>query len=248
MPSVEATWNGKCTNRQVQKDLCQKLLRLSEVSVGKHQEFFSINVQPTIYGEPGGEEDYLISPGIFGGNKPPEKIEKVESGVYLGRRIGLYGLDFPLYDPRNYTAPFALCESNRISFVFIRSQDPELDGLLVQAFSVNQQHSLSSVASTVLGVPVLDLRYYLLDWTSKFLGWVKHFFVPDLFYWLYGKFTYYGLYKELEPTSELCESLYDCLLLEFKFHADTFTKNFLEDISAEEKMETSSDVPNVGGI
>ena len=208
MPSVEATWSGKCTNRQVQKDLCQKLLRLSEVSVGKYQEFFGINMQPTIYGEPGGEEDYLISPGIFGGNKPSEKIEKVESCVYLGRKIGLYGLDFPLYDLRNYTAPFALCESNRISFVFIRSQDPELDGLLVQAFSVNQQHSLSSVASTVLGVPVLDLRYYLEQWTGNFLGWAKHFYVPDLYYWLYGDSTNYGLYKELESTRKLGESYF----------------------------------------
>lgn len=224
MPSLEATWSGKCKNRQSQKDLCQKLLRLSEISTGKYREYFGLNVQPTIYSEPEGEGDYLISPEIFGGNKPPENIEKVESGVYLGKKIGLYGLDLPLYDPRNYTAPFALGESNRISFVFIRSQDPELDGLLVQAFSVNQQHSLRSVASTVLGVPVLDLRYYLLDWTSKFLGWVKHFYVPELNYWLYGKFTYYGLYKDLEPTRKLGDYYFDRLLADFNEEANNFTK------------------------
>ena len=239
MPSVEATWNGKCTNRQIQKDFCQKLLRLSEVSVGKYQEFFGIKVQPTIYGEPGGEEDYLISPGIFGGNKPPEKIEKVESGVYLGRRIGLYGLDFPLYDPRNYTAPFALCESNRISFVFIRSQDPELDGLLVQTFSVNQQHSLSSVASTVLGVPVLDLRYYLEQWTGKFLGWVKHFYVPDLYYWLSGDLTNYNLYKGLESTRKLDESYFEGLLADFNEQADNFTKAIRGNDSVALKIDRS---------
>lgn len=239
MPSVEATWSGKCTNRQSQKDLCQKLLRLSEISIGKYQEYFGINVQPTIYGEPGGEEDYLISPGIFGGNKPPEKIEKVESGVYLGRKIGLYGLDFPLYDPRNYTAPFALCESNRISFVFIRSQDPELDGLLVQAFSVNQQHSLSSVASTVLGVPVLDLRYYLEQWTGKFLGWVKHFYVPDLYYWLYGDLTNYNLYKGLESTRKLDESYFEGLLADFNEQADNFTKAIRGNDSVALKIDRS---------
>lgn len=225
MPSVEVTWSGKCTNRQNQKDLCQKLLRLSEISIGKYQEYFGLNVQPTIYSEPEGEEDYLISPEIFGGNKPPENIEKVESGVYIGKKIGLYGLDLPLYDPRNYTAPFALGESNRISFVFIRSQDPELDGLLVQAFSVNQQHSLSSVATTVLVVPVLDLRYYLLDWTSKFLGWVKHFYMPNLCYWLYGDLKKYNLYKGLESTRKLGESYFEGLLADFNVQADNFTKD-----------------------
>lgn len=239
MPSVEATWNGKCTNRQIQKDLCQKLLRLSEVSVGKYQEFFGINVQPTIYGEPEGEEDYLISPGIFGGNRPPEKIEEIESGVYLGKKIGLHGLDLPLYDPRNYTAPFALCESNRISFVFIRSQDPELDGLLVQAFSVNQQHSLSSVASTVLGVPVLDLRYYLEQWTGNFLGWVKHFYVPDLYYWLYGDSTNYNLYKELESTRKLDESYFEGLLADFNEQADNFAKAIRGNDSVALKIDRS---------
>lgn len=72
MPSVEATWSGKCTNRQNQKDLCQQLLRLSEVSIGKYQEYFVLNVQPTICSEPEGEGDYLISSEIFGGNKPPK--------------------------------------------------------------------------------------------------------------------------------------------------------------------------------
>lgn len=239
MPSVEATWSGKCTNRQNQKDLCQQLLRLSEMSIGKYQEFFCINVQPTIFSEPKGEGDYLISSEIFGGNKPPKKIEKVESGVYLGKKIGLYGLDLPLYDPRNYTAPFALGESNRISFVFIRSEDPEVDGLLVQAFSVNQQNSLSSVASTVLGVPVLDLRYYLLDWTSKFLGWVKHFYVPGLYYWLYGESIYYGLYKELESTRKLGESYFDRLLADFNEQADNFTKAISVNDSVALKIDRS---------
>jgi len=204
--------------------LCQILLRLSGASVDKYQEFFGINVQPTFYDETEGERDYLIFSGIFGGNNPPESIEKVGNGVFLGRKLGLYGLDFPLYDPRNYTAPFALGESNRISFVFIRSQDPELDGLLVQAFSVNQQHSLSSVSSTVLGVTVLDLRYYLEQWTSKFLGWVKHFYMPNLHYWLYGDLKSYYLYKELESTRKLGESFFDLLLADFNEQADNFTK------------------------
>lgn len=99
-----------------------------------------------------------------------------------------------------------------------------MDGLLVQAFSVNQQHSLSNMASPVLGVPVLDLRYYLEQWTGKFLEWVKHFYVPDLCYWLYGKFTYYGLYKELESTRKLGESYFDRLLADFNREAGNFTK------------------------
>lgn len=237
MPSVDATWNGRCTNRQQQQELCQILLRLSGASVEKYQKFFGINVQPTFYDEPEGESDYLFLSEIFGGDKPPENIEKVESGVFLGRKLGLYGLDFPLYDPRNYRAPFALCDSNRISFVFIRSQNPGLDGLLVKAFSVNQQHCLSSVSSTVLGVPVLDLRYYLEHWTSRFLGWVKHFYMPDLYYWLYGDLTNYNLYKGLESTRKLGESLFDRLLVDFNEHAEKFTKAIREDNSKTIKIK-----------
>lgn len=241
MPSVDATWNGKCSNCQVQQDLCQHLLRISEISNDKTFKFFGINAHSILYDEPVGEKQYLISSGIFGQSKPPDPIEKVENGVYLGKNIGLYGLDFSLYDPRNYTPPFALEDANRLSFVFIRSQVPELDGRLIQAYSVNQDHYLSKLASSFLDVPVLDLRYYLMEWTSRLLGWVKHFYIPDLYYWLYGVHSLYDLYyKDIEPNIKHRESIFESLLFDFIKQADNFSNYILKNRSERMKVKTSA--------
>jgi len=227
MPSVDANWNGTCSNRQTQQDLCRKLLPLAEISCGKFQEFFGIHAKPVIYNEPEGEKDYLVSFSVFGKKAPPENLERVDRGVFIGRHLGLYGIDFPLYDPRNYSSMFGLHDQNRISFVFIRSKAPELDGLLVRVLSGNQQHYLNTCKSTILCTPILDLRYYLEFWTRSFLGWVKHFYIPNLTYWLYGDLSGYQQYAETQRTSDLCDSIYDQLLSEFESEAVSFTQTIL---------------------
>lgn len=44
----------------------------------------------------------------------------------------------------------------------------------------------------------MNLRYYLAHWTSRFLGSVKHFYMPGLYYWLYGDLTNHNLYKGMQ--------------------------------------------------
>jgi len=85
--------------------------------------------------------------------------------------------------------------NGRLSFVFTRSGEPELDGLLVQTFPVNSQHVLSGLCSQVLDTPALKVRDYQAVWLRGLLGWVKHYFIPNLNYWIPGDASWESLYQ-----------------------------------------------------
>lgn len=246
MPSVEAIWKGRCVDRQVQMDLCEHIAKLSEVSNRKFKDYFGIQVNSTLFNVAERESNYLTYEGFFRESKPSAHLEKVENGVQLAKGIGLFGIEFPLYDPRNYTQPFALGDCNRMSFVFTRSQDPELDGHLVQALSINQQHCLSDMAELLLVHPTLHLRYYLQSWTGKLLGWVKHFYMPDLYYWLYGDYVFYDTYKAAKPCDEQKELWFNKLLADFIEQADGFTQDIQRHAREREKLATKSAIKPMG--
>lgn len=236
MPSVEVVWKGRCVDRQDQQALCEHLLRLSEISNRKFYELFGEQVHTIFFNEPGEEIRYLVSSSVFGNEAPPARIKQVDKGIYLGEGMTLYGVEFTLYDPRNFTPPFALGTGNRISFVFTRSDEPELDGLLVQARPVNKQHLLSGFSQMVLVNPVLDLRYYLEGWMGQFLGWVKHFYVPNLYYWLYGDYSGYDIYRgKIGKDRITANERFNQLLESFSEEADSFTEYI---VSLHQERET----------
>lgn len=225
MPSVEVVWKGRCVNRQDQQALCEQLLQLSEISNRKFNAYFKEQVNNICFNEEEAVNKYLITSSVFNKELPKGRVKEVEKGIYLTEDVSLFGLEFPLYDPRNYTPPFGLGTGNRMSFVFTRSENTALDGWLVQAYSVNDQHRLGAMAQTVLTSPTLDLRYYLENWIGKFLGWVKHFYVPDLYYWHHGDYEGYDSFRgKIAKKSEFANETFEELLKEFSENAEGFTE------------------------
>jgi hypothetical protein len=162
---------------------------------------------------------------VFWNEAPPKRIKQVDEGLYLGEAITLSGVEFPLYDPRSYTIPFALGRSKRMSFVFVQSEEPELNGRIVQVRPVNQQHRLSGMSPLVLVNPVIDLRYYLEKWMGSFLGWVKHFYVPEMNYWVWSENAgYHDYLGKVTKDRVTAEQHFDRLLKAFSEEAESFTE------------------------
>ena len=215
MPFVDAVWNGQCADRKIQQELCKQLLRLSEVSSQKYKSFFGKPSNPILYDDPDQDAEYLVCESVFTGDVPTSKVKKSENGIYLARKLGLYGVEFPLYDPGFLNPPFFMGTNDRMSFVFTRSCEPELDGLLVQTFQVNNQHVLSRLCSQVLDTPALGVRDYRAVWMSKLLGWVKRFFIPNLTYWIPGEYSRDKLIQDVEREQQSQDWFFEKLLMDF---------------------------------
>jgi len=196
MPFVDAVWNGQCADRKIQQELCEQLLRVSELSRQKSSLILGEPSTPVLYDDPDQEAEYLVCESVFSDRVPTTKLKKVENGIYLATKLGLYGVELPLFDPQVSTPPFSMGTNDRMSFVFTRSCEPELDGLLVQAFPVSSQHTLSELCSQVLDIPALEVRNNQAALAKGLLGWVKHFFIPDLNYWIPGDDPWESLYQD----------------------------------------------------
>ncbi len=96
-------------------------------------------------------------------------------------RLDLYGIEFQVFDPRSIYVG-----DDRISFVFLRSHDaPFLNGCvaMVQNKAICQRHrGVIRSADWYVSMPCIHLRYFLEEWSDMLLGWVKHYFVPNLYY------------------------------------------------------------------
>jgi len=224
MPSIDATWKGKCLDRQVHAALCGKIAQIADLSNEFYKDYLKQDVHSTFYNADDLIEDVLIPVYMLEG-QPIQTWRKLDnSKKYLACDIHLYGIDFPLYDPRNDTPPFALHTSNKISFVFICSDDPVLEGRLVEVYRKKPDNDRPS-GQPVLISPVLDLRYYLLGWTTHLLGWVKHFYIPDMFYWLGVSLAGYERYSDYDPLDRVtADNLFTALLEEFACEAKDFTE------------------------
>ena len=78
---------------------------------------------------------------------------------------------------------------------------PALNGSLVYVEDVEQCRQYKSeeirTAQAFLDSPNIHLRYYYEEWMDHFLGWVKHFFIPDLAYWRYEPNSGYERFRDL---------------------------------------------------
>jgi len=224
MPSVDASWKGQCVDHQVQHTLCGKIAQLSDLSNGFYKEYFKLDIHSTLYDGNNIIKDVHIPVHMLEGHSSPTGSKLDEKGKYIIENVSLFGIEFPLYDPRNYTPPFPLGTSNKISFVFIRCDFPVLDGRLVEVYHTKPD-DLHPSGQTILMNPSLDLRYYLETWMMGLLGWVKHFYIPTMFYWLYGNYSGYGRYSVYDPNDQKSrETLFVGLLDEFDESAKGFTE------------------------
>jgi hypothetical protein len=83
---------------------------------------------------------------------------------------------------------------------------------------------------------------------TKFLGWVKHFYIPDLYYWLYGDYSgYEEIYsntpKDVGTGSEYFKQLVDS----FREEAESYTEMIEGFHRKSELEETKTNKKGSGG-
>lgn len=199
MPSVVVSWMGRCPDRAVQKELCTCLMPIAEASHRLYCDFFDIQVKPRLHEGNNPYSTTLLSQSVFGKLPPAEELQPAGKNLFLVRDVSLYGLEFVLFDPRRFNSSLMMAHSYDASFVFLRSDDPDLDGLMVEAIPLHAASPLKSSAEILLRMPEIDLRYYLERWMNDLLGWVKHFFLPDLMYWAWTENPGASEYDSYDP-------------------------------------------------
>ena len=202
---------GRCREQSVRAELCTKLEELAKVSRG----FFEFPPPLKFYDQKIGGNVLLSSQMLDAGSWDKiiaaEKLPETSAGLlpvseseilqkkekprlihsvampqhvdlFSISNASLFGIEFPI---QNYYYP----DENLISFVFLSSSNPGLDGLIVQVHPKKQCRKFESKtirkADWFLSRPSIHLRYHCEEWMDFFLGWVKRFYIPDLYYWRY---------------------------------------------------------------
>jgi len=209
MPSVIVTWSGQSPDLTVQKNICEKLKTIAELSHSYFGEetpikYFDQDITGNIiidaglvgeditcksaekivheYIEERDEEVSALLDTIFETTTEPEHKRDV---YYALTEAKLYGIEFCLYDPRDVDFSY-----NRISFVFLQMKDcPDLNGRIIQAVDKElckkSPDKIIKAADWYLTGPSLDLRYFCEQWIYHLMGWIKYFYVSNLNYWWY---------------------------------------------------------------
>lgn len=175
MPSIDINWIGKCTDYLVQESLITKISEFSEISNRLYQEFYHEEPEHEVYEDTLIDDKTPIDKYLFKGESIPDYLNKLNNRQYFSKNSSLYGLEFSLFDPRSHRT-----ESSKMSFVFIRSSNEYLDGRMVSIIPFDMIGPNTNYCPFYLGIPRLDVRYYLENWIFGFLSWVRHFYVPDL--------------------------------------------------------------------
>lgn len=225
MPTVEVIWLGQCPDHAVQQKLCTKMADMGEISNRLHQEYFGYEAKPISFDGQTVHQKVILSRDLFLNRNIPSRLEKINDQYFAAQEVSLYGVEFQVYDPRHYASIGMVAHCYTASFVFLRCADPELDGMMVQVYGVPSDHPLGAVGTVLLKLPSIDFRYYLEDWIAELLGWVKHFYVPDLYYchWLdYFLYNHYAKYAPDDRHSR--DEIFYALCGELIEEAEAWTK------------------------
>lgn len=227
MPTVVALWRGQCHEHLLQEELCTRIAELGEISHWLYQEFFQKEVKAVWYDGQPLSGAVKISESVFHDRHVPQELESLEKGIYPSLNLRLYGCQYVLFDPRQYNSPLTMSNDYDLSFVFLRSEDRNLDGWLVKIQKEPDRDR--DVDDYMLVVPKIDLRYYLENWMGGFLGWVKHFYVPNLYYWIWEDYPGYSFYKEFDKQDiRLRNEIFSQLLKSFQEEAKRNKADTLE--------------------
>lgn len=249
MPSVIIRWSGFCPRSSLREDL---LSRLREIAALSHR--FLDDTPVRVFDETI-EGNIVVSGNLLREDRLPrlkpiwdadlnastgfpelrvagplrEKQVNAREDLYVLRQARLQGLEFRLYDGRGLYP-----QEDRVSFVFLDiPEHPELDGALVYVEDPAECRYYSSAfiqrADWFLTVPNIHLRYYLEEWTDMLLGWVKHFYIPDLWYWRYENLPHYDFFANMAPEdthlrNAFCEVLQDVFRQEAENWSGTATE------------------------
>lgn len=210
MPSVYVSWGGTCTDRDTQAALVTDLATIAAASEARirdkapeRPDFLvkiaamkgegEVVIPPVRTWNRAVRGDVLVGPGVAadpaGAVEEASRLgaERVPTGADHGllrvESLRLFGLDFCLFDPRGLYP-----NENRVSFVFLGCPElPAFDGRIARVIDHAEaqlyQAAAIRAADWVVTAADIHLRYYLEEWSTQFLAWVKYFFVPDLRYW-----------------------------------------------------------------
>ena len=179
---VETVWKGRCVSHKVQQELCEKIILLENISNEMYQLYYREQVTSILYNGKDACDQVLLAGALFDNELEPSMIREIGKNIYLGEEIMLFGLEFPFYVPTFYFRSCPPGSGNRMSFVFLRCENPELNGRLVAPYTLNPQHPLNGVSHIILDNPKLDLPRCMENWMIRLLGWIKRFYITNLFY------------------------------------------------------------------
>jgi hypothetical protein len=173
MAGVEVLWQGCCCDDQTQRQLVDKVNQL-----GKLLEASYLFDGKTTY------DNVLFSATVFEGEKCPEGLQKLDAAVYLAEKIGLFGCEIPVFNPPFRKTKLGHQPNHKMSFVFVRSQNPALNGRIVNPKRRSPHHPLYRDGGWMLESPSINLYGFSQDWMADFLRWVKSNYIPKLQYWV----------------------------------------------------------------
>lgn len=177
MAGVEVLWQGCCCDHQTQRQLVEKVIQLGKLSKETHLESYLFDGE-TSY------DNVLFSTTVFEGERCPKGLRRLDDAVYLAEKVRFYGAEIQIITPAYQETKSRHQSNDKLSFVFVRSQNPELDGRLVCPKRKNPHHPLYNEGDWVLESPSIDLGGLSQEWMADFLGWVRRYYVPGMRYWV----------------------------------------------------------------
>jgi hypothetical protein len=99
MPTVVTSWNGVCPARDIQEELVAKLSELGSLSCQMFHDFFRREIAPNFYDGKTVYPEVILSQDMFAGEVVPSNIEKIDENLFVAKEVGIYGLEFPIFDP-----------------------------------------------------------------------------------------------------------------------------------------------------
>jgi hypothetical protein len=213
MPSVIVSWTGQCRDASLRRDLCDKLAEIAKIGepflygplltkrfdqqIGGNILLSTAVLEKESLGRTIDAENLPetsagllpVSPGEdLSLKERPHLVHALRLGgpsfssIVALRAAALFGIEFRF--PNVYYP-----DENRLSFVFLLSPNPALNGLVVQVERKEQCQEFQSEtirgADWFLQKSSIHLRYHCEEWMDFLLGWIKHFYIPNLRYWRY---------------------------------------------------------------
>jgi hypothetical protein len=204
MSSVMVRWEGRCADPEVREKLAIRLQALAEQTNKAFPDRTSyrcwnriVTGKILVSGAVLGRREVGLGTTIRAGG--PVAPEPKNAPEYLAPipYVRLQGVEFRL--PNNFYR-----DEDRISFLFAsQGRHVDLPWVLVQVEDRVQCQSYKSEtirnADLLLTPPGMRMRYIGEEWVNELLGWIKHYYLNDLYYWSRKSFTGYESFEILDP-------------------------------------------------
>jgi len=181
---VEVLWQGRCSDYYVQQKLVERMIELDDVITAAHLKQADKEKSRILFRPENAVNKVMVSGSLFSDQKLPESLKQVNGCDFMVDEIRLFGITFSFVEAHPQVDEPDQGVANKVSIVFTRSHDPDLDGYLVRPVSLQKHHPLAHETQLVLETPRLYLSGHLQSWAGNYLGWINQFYVPKMEYWI----------------------------------------------------------------